>query len=145
MQDAVVDDETQGCVSGNEDALDDEIQAKDKAIAKSSIIPPGSTRKSTKRKGTEEVEILRSIAKSLDPTDASESTISITDDESKSFGNYVSQALSGMDQRNRMIAINRIQNVIFQVQLSAIQQPHHAGGNILQTQSNFFTDVMNNP
>ena len=120
------------------------MQAKDKAIAKSSIILPGSARKSTKRKGTEEVYILRSIAKSLDSSDASESTISISDDDSKSFGNYVSQALSGMDQRNRMIAINRIQNVIVQVQISAIQQPH-AGGNILQTQSNFFTDVMNNP
>ena len=120
------------------------MQAKYKAIAKSSIILPGSARKSTERKGTEEVDILRSIAKSLDSGNASESTISISDDESKSFGNYVSQALSGMDQRNRMIASNRIQNVIFQVQISAIQQPH-AGGNILQTQSTFFTDVMNNP
>ena len=53
------------------------MQAKDKAIAKSCIIPPGSTRKSTNRKGTEEVDILKSIANSLDPTDANESSISM--------------------------------------------------------------------
>ena len=50
-----------------------------------------------------------------------------------------------MDQKNRMIAISRIQTVIFQAQISAMQQAHHAGGNILQSQSSFFTDVTNNP
>ena len=78
-------------------------------------MPLNSAKKrKTERQKTddEELLILRSLTASVKEEDDVEKS------KEAAFGNYVSQALSFMDESTRLMAMNNIQNAIFQAQMS---------------------------
>ena len=69
-------------------------------------------------KDDEELLILRSLAASVKEEDEVKKNSKEAASPIAAFGNYVSQALSSMDERTRLMKMNNIQNDIFQAQMS---------------------------
>ena len=109
-------------------------------LKKSTSMPLDSaTQRKTERekKDDEELLLLRSLAASVKEEDDVKKTKEVAS-PAAAFGSYVSQALSVMDERTRLMAMNNSQNAIFQAQMSCCpggmfssQQP--LGGPIGQT------------
>lgn len=91
------------------------------SLKKSTSMPLDSTKKrktERQKKDDEELLILRSLAASVKEEDDMKKSSKETASPTAAFGNYVSQALSFMDERTRLMAMNNIQNAIFQAQMS---------------------------
>ena len=86
------------------------------------ITDSGRKKTAKQRKDDEEIIILQSIAKSLENGGKKENEKEKAEDPCTAFGSYVARTLQLMDERSRLTAMNSVQNIIFQVQMSSINQ-----------------------
>ena len=74
------------------------------------------------RKEEEELTILKTLASSLGQETGKK--VVNEADPCAAFGAYVTQTLKNMDERTRLLAVNNIQNAIFQAQMSKFANPY---------------------
>lgn len=126
------DDDDDGGIDIQDTSLDDSMQSEElgKKSTKRPLKSNNNQRKTAKMKREEEeMKVLKTLAKSLEEDDKSGKT-EVPKNQCSAFGEYVSQSLTLMDQRTRLIAMNGMQTAIFQAQMAQFQTCHTqvAGG-----------------
>ena len=108
------------CQEDGPDLKPEDNEAYEVNMKKSTSVPLDSAKKrktERQKKDDEELLFLRNLSASIkeedDVTKSKEAA-----NPAAAFGTYVSQALSVMDQRTRLMAMTNIQNAIFQAQMS---------------------------
>ena len=86
------------------------------------ITDNGRKKTAKQRKDDEEIIILQRIAKSLENGGKKENEKEKAEDPCTAFGSYIARTLQLMDERSPLTAMNSVQNIIFQVQMSSINQ-----------------------
>eukprot|EP00794_Sanderia_malayensis_P004310 gene4309-4881_t len=83
------------------------------------------------KKEEEELSILKSLASSISADENVAAKKDAKPSPSAAFEEYVTHALSVMDEKTRLVAMNNIQNAIFQAQMGSFSNefnnPYHAG------------------